>query len=567
MSERPKHIWDRLQDNPVGRRAIEYVFKGIDRNPTAFQRGAVRFGDFVLRNAAYAADIAMSGSFRGTKRNVFGSPVGGDGGGGYTRHPGRLLGPIRRVLPLTKGQWVGKRTTKRVGPSAGPLGLIRRQLSLGLTNWCDQSITSSARFTGTINTQLVQTLARTVNQFLRAASYTSSNRWESFQGISERVSLGGTYYAPTGSCALDVYSPVQSGSGAATPAYPLPRQTWELGTCFQLRDYLCSAYSLLITPTAVAGGSTTTGYIPPHVGTPIANYPVGFPDFSAAAASGGQLPYPRTSVSDLATNLAYLKLFERNAPLYLAQEKIDFQFRNPTEQVQYVTIYELVPRDDIPMGQITMGSDAANMGAWPDPKYLWDEWLRVYESDSMPGLADAPVDAPDMDTIQVSDIPAGTIAVDSVAAYVPAKPFRTRNTPGMNPGHLVHKFYHVKARTMKLDAGCSGSMCFIVQHNRVLKATDLFTTYARANRSALYMMKVRGERLISKATAGSTQTSDGYAQPDVLVEWRKSAKYCKFQMRPQRHSIMVSRAVRTDVTAQYDVDPESGDAEPTTTIA
>lgn len=574
MSKRSRHLWDRVQDSPLGSRAIRYLFEGIDRNPTPLQRAAVESGSFVLRNAAYLADSAImyASSFRGSKRNLYGDMVGGGGGGagGGTSayRPGRLLGPVRRVLPLTKGMWVGKRTSHRMVPSSGPLSLVRKQLSLGLTNWCDQSITTSARFTGTINTQMVQTLTRSVTNFMRAASFTATNMWESFQGITERVAAGGSYYNVGGSCVLDTFTPVLSGSAAAATAFPLPRQTWELGTAFQLRDYLCNAYSLLITPTAVAGGSLVTGYIPPHVGPgpSFTAYPMGFPDFSAGSASSAQLPYARIG-TDTGTQLAYLKVFERNHPLYLASEKIEFQLRNPTEQVQYVTIFELVPREDVPMAYTQMGGDWCNMGSWPDPKYLWDEWLRVYESDSMAGLADAPLDAPDQDTIQTADIPAAAVAVGTGSVYMPAKPIRTRNTPGMNPGHLVHKFYRVKARTIKLDAGCSGAVTFVLHHNRVLKAADVFTTFARANRSALYMMKVRGERLITKVTAGSTQTTDGYCQPDVLVEWRKSAKFCKFQMRPQHHRIMVSRAVRTDVTNQYDVDPESGDAEPTNTIA
>lgn len=488
--------------------------------------------------------------------------------GGAGAGAGRAaIGKPRMVLPLIKGGWVGKKSARRVGRPAGPIDLVRRQLSLGITNWCDQSITSATRLTGTINSQLVQTLARTCNSFLRASTLTSGNRWESFALLTDRVASGGTYFNNASGCVLDTYTPVRSDAVPAAVASPLPRQTWELGTVFQLRDYLSSAYSLLITPTAVAGGSLTTGYIPPHVGTGPTNYPLGFPDFSAAGASGAQVPFARTQVSDAGTNLAYMKVFERNCPLYLASESIQFNFRNPTEQVQYVTMYELVPREDVPMAQILMGTDQANMGAWPDPKYLWDEWLRVYESDTMPGVADAPVDAPDTDVIQTADLPAATVTVDAVSVYVPAKPIRTKNTCGMRPGHLVHKFYHVRQRMLKLDAGCSGAMSFTLQHNRVLKYQDLFTTYARANRSALYMMRVRGERLISKATAGASQTADGYCAPDILVEWRKSAKFCKFQMRPTRHCVYVSRPIRSDITAQYDVDPESGDAEQTNTIS
>lgn len=495
---------------------------------------------------------------------------GGGAGGGAGSAPSQFKRAM--LLPLVKGSYVGRKTAKRFVRAGGPQAIIKRQLSLGLTNWCVQNHTSAARFTGTLNSQYVKTLCRTAQNFLRAGTVTAGNRWQAYATLAEKVQQGGTYWNPTADCSMDVFSPVRSGSATTVTAYPFTRQTWELGTAFQFRDYLCYAYGMLgAGSSGVAGGTMSTGYMPPHIGAAptYTVFPQGFPDFTAASFSGNTaVPYSRFSTSDT-TDLAFLREFERRTPLYLAYEGIDFSFRNPTEQVQYVTMYELVPKDDIPMYQTTvgLGTASSNIGAWPDPKYLWDEWFKVSESISQLPSATAPLDPPTLDVLQTADWPESVVSADGGTGVVAAKPIRTRTTPGMVPGHLVHKYFYVRSRTLKLDAGCSGSMNFLINHRRVLKAADIFNNFACKGKSAMYMMVVKGERLISKSTAGVQQTSDGYTTPDVLVEWRKTAKFCRYSVKPQVHTLTVARPVRTDITAQYDVDPESGDAENTNTIA
>lgn len=588
---RAKSYWDSLQDHPIGRRAIRFLFKGIDKNPSLLQRAGLRTADFLARNTAYLADLGlqMSKRFRNGEykpRSAGTRPV--HSGSFVASSVGSSRVPTRRSKPMLKGGWAGRRkSVKRLKPF-GPVSTVYKQLKLGMSNMSSIDVATGARYTGTTNTQIVCMNARLAKNFMDVT--TSSSRWVATSQLVERISGAGRWYTNTavepntaiygsGKSSQNVYfpffNPVVSGTGGLvgnSSTYgicPLPRQTWELGTANQLRDYMCHAYSLLATQSTPP--NIYSGYIPSTYTstttqggvTTYTYYPNGTPDF--ASASFG--PFARSTTSDSSSSVDVLPLYERQ-PLFLKDESISFNLRNPTEQKMYITMYELVPREDVPLVS-TYGPDSiqiCEMGAWPDPAYLWQYDLLVAEqrdgAGSNAGSGPGGVMAPDASITGVTDQPSSTF-VDggTYQSYIPGRTVRTPYSPGMRPiGRRVNEWYKVRSKSLTLEGGSNGALSFTIKHNRVLKADDVLTTFARRNKSALYMMVVKGERMIGK-NAVSLFEQDANCTPDVLMEWRKTASFCRFQQRPQRNRIYVPRALRTDITGLVDMDPADGEFE------
>lgn len=504
------------------------------------------------------------------KRPRYGGAGGGMGGG------------VRLIRNGDSGKgavWKHSAAYARLRPTADAK-LVFRQLRLGLMNWCMFENASGVRLTGTLNQQLVRTLSQNVANFMEPATVVSS-RLASFVGLHKVLRDSYSFGAGGANTRDDTFTPVVSGSGAAVARLPVPRQTWELGTCWQYRDYLQHCYGM---GTSLAAANVLAGYLPPHYDG-ATNYLMGRPDVSAP----GNRAYPRTvSTADTGTgdlptdqwqNAVMRRVFEETTPVFLAYEEIEWTFTNPTEQAMDIYLYELVARSDVPLVGTPLKSVAGvedanivNYGRWPDPVYLFQKDLDAsqvsYVAPGAPTTATTivPVEGQlgeqNGPQIHFDDVPGSSIVVGASSVYQQGQPRRMTYDPHMQPrGTNVGMFYRVGVKHIHIDAGARATYRCRVHHNRSLGFDDIFGQFARAGRARQYMMVVRGERLVSAATAGATQAQDSYRQPDVIVEWNKSAKFCRFRMRPLLAHSTVRRAVRTDITTQYDMDPVSGDYE------
>lgn len=443
--------------------------------------------------------------------------------------------------------------------------LVYKQLALGMMNWVIQETVTGARFTGTINRQNVLTLSEQCANFLEPVTLVAS-RMHALLGFNRAQTL--SYTRGNGNAAYvrdDRFTPIGTSTTPTNSAAGV-RQTWDLGTCWQYRDYLCQAYGL-----ANGNPYRQTGYIPPHMSGVTENVQ-GLPEWMGPGQEIYERDYTPLPTADGGAQIAVMRrqMLEMR-PLFLEYETITWTFTNPTEQSVDIDIYELVPREDVPMVSTPLSSTVATeagYGRWPDPQYLFQKDLDASQTTASTPNTSVPIDNTGLtgiaggSRVEWTSSSAQAVTVGGSTQYAQALPTRSINDIGMRPvGTSVRQFYRVSVKRVHLDAGARCTVHHVVKHNRTLGFADLFDTFAVRGRARQYMMVMRGERLVSSMTAGASQAHDTFRAPDVLCEWTKSAKFCRYRIRPRVAHSTLKRAIRTDITGQFDIDPASGDFE------
>lgn len=497
----------------------------------------------------------------------------------------RYLGH-RSVVAKLKGHHAGRSTLVRT-VRARPAAPFYRQLSLGQTQMCTVSSEMFMRCRGSTPNSAVL-LTQTCGKFdlhafvPRAESGNFVHtEYDLELALNSSTALPSTL-ADTSSQLVGWTTPVQTMRA-------IPRRSWDMGFCSQYRDMISYAYGMFGSAAACIEGfsfnDTSESGSPNVFGAGAIAYPrlfdntntsttdEGFAGTNEGAAmdQGSSIYTAGASVEAPASNrlktLLRMKDLEERVPLYVKSEELEFEFYNPTEYKQYITLYECILKQDIKLMMKTIGTTAVTFAAIPDPIALWSDYIHTtHEFQQATTVLNASVNAQEggdgsgFTHIHLDTQPAAATTVSDV--------HRSPFTPGMKPmGRYLDRWYKIVPHKVVLEAGCRKTLRFIVYHEGCPTFNEVGNLYAKAYKSRTFMLRVEGERVIGKAgdqgTYGTMNLFNATAVADVLVTTRRTNKFGRYRDQPKSLQFRQRLLQRTDLAATYQVDSETGDFEGT----
>lgn len=617
--ERAKFV-DRILDRvePVSK----YFLKGIERNPTVFQRGLVTVATGLTGGISYIADNTLQSLGYTNKPSTMSYGGGAGGGGGYLRGdkrrrivfeesspsvlatPASLVDTIggnradvggKRLVPLTfrtRCNGSGRKFYKQVYA-------MRRRLALGELNWCKLGTEYLTMFTGTtIGAKGIYTFMH--NPVPCAEDYNPTNTYitafynwmKKLDSPANAAGLELVYRTnnSTNTNELDLY--IDTAIGTATHSTPMPRNSWDLNTCFTFRDMLCYAYNKFTDTTdgIVSGGTlgnytqmAVRGYVPPGVWS-LSNdaagvgavFPNGAPDILNGTNVSTTAPYPSLggmpATNTVRSGYMGIEIAKKNSVLYVDHSTLAFDFTNMETTDVYIDIYELVPRADIPLSFVTMQKGGVDTiyanGGMPDPVDIWQWYIKAYETGELGSVLPRNPDTrlervPGEAVVSVDDAPAtqiawgtGTLTAGEGVSGIPTRTTTDQSSliGGYTPRGLT-KFFNVRRARIVLGPGSSRQFVTRRDVKRCISHEEIHELYTKAGVASTYMMTIRGEKGIAYTSAVGKLD---YGPYQVSCKVRKTSSFCPVPHVVERCVLDIRSTINTGFTGVMQYDAEEG---------